>query len=395
MSNNNSSDYILAEDGSNLTSIIKILNIVCYFIALILALFVLNISLNAPSPIVSILVFIVGTLSLEQDSLYWILSLVKRKVNPINGVTKSSKLLPINFKWYIYGLIGFRFILFNSLYKMFPLFLVSIPIIIVGVIVGCVEFSITGVGILTLVEVLLGLFRYYVSSKQETTMKVINEIHGTLNNIVVSTITPISFIDSVNLRFKLKTEDINFMQSRYKNEEYIDNYLDKLSKLLKENNLNKQIRISKENILFTIPQQAYVDAPTFFSNLEKSYLNSGKKPRLPEMYEYYFLDYCLTKIYNEIKIGYDFREMGRIILANINLLDDCQSILVKFSRFNQMWELLGGEKISNTEYISASRTSKTHSEYINEVIYRVYQSITQEMYGDFIMKESEDNKKNK
>lgn len=98
MSNNNSSDYILAEDGSNLTSIIKILNIVCYFIALILALFVLNISLNAPSPIVSILVFIVGTLSLEQDSLYWILSLVKRKVNPINGVTKSSKLLPINFK---------------------------------------------------------------------------------------------------------------------------------------------------------------------------------------------------------------------------------------------------------------------------------------------------------
>ena len=395
MLHNKSSDYILSEDGSNLTSIIKILNILCYVIALVLVLFVLDTVLDEPSLIVSLLVIIIGTLSLEQNSLYWIISLVKRKKVPITGVTKSSKLLPIKFKWYIYGLIGLRFIIFNSLYKMFPLFLISVPITIIGCIVMSSDFSNNESGILAVVGVLLGLFRYYVSSKQETTMKVINEINETLNNIVGSTITPASFIDSVNLKFKLKTEDINFMQSRYKNEEYIDNYLDKLSKLLKENNLNKQIRISKENILFTIPQQAYVDAPTFFSNLEKSYLNSGKKPRLPEMYEYYFLDYCLTKIYNEIKIGYDFREMGRIILANINLLDDCQSILVKFSRFNQMWELLGGEKISNTEYISASRTSKTHSEYINEVIYRVYQSITQEMYGDFIMKESEDNKKNK
>ena len=79
--------------------------------------------------------------------------------------------------------------------------------------------------------------------------------------------------------------------------------------------------------------------------------------------------------------------MGRIILANINLLDDCQSILVKFSRFNQMWELLGGEKISKIENTSVSRTPKTHSEYVNEVLYRVYQSITQEMFGDFIKKD--------
>lgn len=388
--NTKSSDYILSEDGSNLTSIIKILNLLCYIIAVILAIFVLSLVLEPLSIIISVLVILIGTLSLEQDSLYWFISSIKNRKSPFTGITVESKLLPVPFKWYVYALIGFRFILFNSLYKMFPLFLISLPIIMVGQFFGCTTFSEMGLGIFTAVGFLLALFRYYVSSRQKTTMRVIEEIESTVKSIVTSTITPVSFMDYVNDTYTLKSEDRNFMRSRYANEEYTDYYFEKISRLFKMDNLDKYVRVTKPNVSFAVPQQSYVDASTFFGNLEKSYLNSGKDPRLPEMYKSYFLTYCPKEINAVIRKGYDFQEVGRILLANINLLDDCQSLLVKFSRFNQMWELLGGEKISNDESLNQK---KTYADYLPEVFYIVYQSITQEMFGDFFSKKSEGDKK--
>ena len=389
MLHDKTSEYILSKDGSNLTSIIKILHIICYILALILALIVLDLVLTKSSITVFILIIFIGTLSLEQDSLYWGISLVKRKKLPITGITKDSKLLPIKFKWYIYGLIGFRFILFNSLYKMFPLFLISLPIIMVGCFIGCVGSSSDGWSILTVVGFLLALFRYYVSSKEKAAMSVIEDVKDHLNSLVASTITPVSFMDYVKDKFILNTEDVKFMRSRYTNDEYIDNYFEKISRLLKENNLEKQIRLSKPTIHFAIPQESHADMTTFFSHLEMSYLNSRTKHRLREMYDSYFLIYCPGEMIAEIRRNYDLQEIGRIVLSNINLLDDCQSILTKFSLFNQLWEQLGGEKIIINE--SASNNKKTHAEYLPEVISLVLQSITQDMFGDFVVGNSKNN----
>lgn len=377
--------------GSTVTFVIKFLDIFCFILAVVFtSLFLIETIpiTTCTDKIILVIALILSIIVLKQDVILWAISLLKAKNTNAKPRLKLGPVFRIYNKLNIGTLIFpvIRTIVFNVIAQSFPIILLAIVFFIVASFGGWVDISSESWTTIGMVGVLLTLFRFYVNSKQNAAEQTISEIINTTQSTTLSQVSHLKFREWVETN---NGDNYNIVQT-------IKNIFDTRSDLKKtldeysrpSSNRRKGLGISSLNVKnLNIYPKSFPDMDSFYYELEHSNVVAGK-PQNSELQEYYkkfFLEYCFCEIKKNLIDKFEFREIGRIIVTNINIIDENGASFSNITNFKKFWEYFGDDGFDDTVKDNTNSKNKlnTASDYVDELMDMVLKFMFNEIFIEY------------
>ena len=375
--------------GSTVTFVVKFLDILCFIIATIFtSLFLIdNIPITTRDEYIILgISLLLSTIVLKQDVILWVVSLFKTK--NIDTKPRLGPILKIYNKLNVGTLIFpiIRTIVFNVIAQSFPIILLAIVSFVVASFGGWVDISSESWTTIGIIGVLLTLFRFYVHSKQNAAEQTISGILNTAQSTTLSQISHLKFREWVETKHG---DSDNIVQT-------INNIFDTRSDLIKtldaysrpSSNRRKGLGISSLNVKnLNVYPKSFPDMDSFYYELEHSNVVAGK-PQNSELQEYYkkfFLEYCFCEIKKNLIDKFEFREIGRIIVTNINIIDENGASFSNITNFKKFWEYFGDDGFDDTVKDNTNSKNKlnTASDYVDELMDMVLKFMFNEIFTEY------------
>lgn len=253
--------------------------------------------------------------------------------------------------------ISIRFITFNILFEMFPLVLISFSLIIGFVIIESLTyplchinafsvllsntstsesvnmFSILELAIIPVFGVLLAMFQYYLEKQEKSAEKFLQKYLLSLNRFTQETLEYNEYLDWLKTqqnydsqalynRLKIITSP---QQVLYQGLEFYSSILSQKTDEEKNETIKNLNSLFKQGIPNIIINNTVTSSDQKYKQIESALSLPGNKQNQKELYKSYALFFSSKRedlIIDKMRELYDFDEIGRILMTNINLFID-------------------------------------------------------------------------
>jgi hypothetical protein len=278
-------------------------------------------------------------------------------------------------KWII---VLIKQLFYNVLFELFPIFLLWICVFgLTFFLLGSSFFTISNLesffGVITIFGILLGVFQYYMTRHEEKIVFQISQYAKQILSIINNETNFSNFYEKIG-------ETSTGYDVHYEIRKWIERKINqkyKLVDLLKEINENDDIRHfffdliknSKYDSVITIKEDPFTSDKQF-EMIEVYAKGETMHDKLFQVYEWYFNNpERIEEIYNKIKAQIDFEEFSKLVLGNINIIQESlpQFIDIKFKTFFE-------QSLLEQDYKKMS-APKNAQEYRSILIFKLYSRI--------------------
>lgn len=382
--------------GSSVTFIIKFLDVLCFLLAVVFtSLFLIHIIPISTSVeyIVLIIALVLSAIVLKQDIILWIIS---EFITHKSSNTKPNSEIAVKlFKKLKIGTLILpivRTLVFNMLAQSFPIILITIVSFVIASFGGFISISADAWTIIGMVGVLLTLFRFYVNSKQNAAEKTIDNLLNVAKSKTLASVSHQKFREWMETENQDDHHTLHIINTIFDTQRDVIKAIENYSKLNAHTRKSRGWKVLNVNKLVVHPQ-VFPDMDSFYYQLEHSNATAGKgsNSKLQDYYRVFFLEYCFGNIKRDLYETFEFREVGRIIVTNISLIDETGASFSNITNFKKFWEYFGDEggminaegKSGDGKNDGASKGLNTASDYVEELINLVLKFIFQEVFMEY------------
>lgn len=343
-------------------SFLRVSEFVCFFVALIFVGILFYTILAGEWWTKLIVIFIASVISLivlKQRFLYAV-SLKKRNGrNNDNSVKKQVEFIG-KFTPRTLVLLFSRTFIFNIISQAFPVLLIDFIIILISAFFGHVSIDSGMWTILGVIGVILALFKFYVTSQQHSSTEVIETLLQYAHIQIEEQTSHINFVKWMRETKGEKDPVVITINNLLDNHKYIKGQLESLfdqSSPFTDRKNNRFVkRLNFRNIYLS--NSPYINnSDLFFQELETSNIVKD----LPKAYEEFYLTKVYCQVIDDIQNKYNLTEIGRIIITNINLLDESVVSLVDVSALSDFIDYIcdNNKNDGDASEISGSNKDET------------------------------------
>jgi hypothetical protein len=337
----------------DLIKIIRIIEIIGFLIANFAVAILLSHYIAKASLILYIFAFLATIIILKTQWLIRSKDTIKPKeASRSTDASRSSSLdqsaiFPNNLvipqiPWIKFLIITIKQMFYNVLFELFPVLVIWLCVFGLAYFIGgwasfTIENTQSFFGIVTLFGIILGIFQYYLQRHED---KIAAQI----------SLYAKQFIDIINeetnfQKFYEKIGEIPVGHDGHEVQKWIERRIDqryRLIDLLKELDEDKErrqiffelLRNTKYESVITIKE----DIPTSdlkFEMIELYAVGGEMNRKLLNAYGWYFDDEKIDEIYSKLTVQIDFNEFTKLVLSNINIIQEILPLFVneKFKNF--------------------------------------------------------------
>lgn len=408
--------------GTIITIVLKIIDVICYVTALVISyllfcgIFVID---DIFGKIILAILLLLATFVLWQKTIFWLFRSIRMKGRPLNMGNFCHHVSEVikKFRTGALLLVSFRLFVLNVLYSIFPillfvfsgfLLLACIPqeyftdlstyISNLCISFGFIQHPLTpwtvpnfkDIGrvatLFGVTGILLALFRYYVESQKKIPEYTVNAVIQDIERMIMSSYSYMEFEKWISAT-KGKSNSVAKAVSHVLDDtEDLSRQCQTICDQLQTSFSKANSKVARKVILRNLRLYASLpqhDSEYLYNKLEKSNLSQFKvtESDLYFAYNAYFLEHCFDKIRDAICNNYDLSECGRILITNVNFIDDSGASFVKFSSVVNFYDFLSND--ADCCAIAEKKLS-TATDYRDELMFRIYKTIMREIFIDYL-----------